>query len=114
MLRVRDLREANKLSQAEIANILGISQATYTSWEEGKCQLDAQTVEKAAYFYGVTVDFLLGREDVTAIKNESDRSGATAFVMGSDGTRKEIALSPEEYKFVRAWLKAKRQFDEEQ
>ena len=34
--RLRDLREKKNVSQAEVANFLGIERTTYTAYESGK------------------------------------------------------------------------------
>ena len=60
--RIRDLREDKELSQEELAQMLHISQTTYSRYETGKLDIPSQTLITLAKFYGVSVDYLLGLE----------------------------------------------------
>ena len=60
--RLRALREDSDLTQREIAAMLNISQNTYSQYETGVIELTASTLIKLADFYGVSVDYLLGRK----------------------------------------------------
>ena len=62
MNKLKELREERKLYQAEIATLLGISQGTYSNWENGKTEPDIKNLNKLADFYNVTVDYLIGYE----------------------------------------------------
>ena len=59
---IRNLREDRDLKQKEIAAMLNISQNTYYQYETGVIELTASTLIKLADFYGVSVDYLLGRK----------------------------------------------------
>ncbi len=61
---IRNLRIDSDRTQQEIANILGISQNTYSQYELGVLNFPVDAVIKLADFYGVSVDYLLGRTDV--------------------------------------------------
>ena len=63
-LRIRDLREDNDYSQKIVADLLSVHQTTYSSYELGKLEIPLESLEKLADFYGVSVDYLLGRTDV--------------------------------------------------
>lgn len=58
--RIRDLREDKDLSQAELADLLNVSQTTYSRYETGKLDIPSQSLIKLAKFYNVSVDYLLG------------------------------------------------------
>lgn len=60
--RIRDLREDKELSQLELANLLNVSQTTYSRYETGKLDIPTQTLIALAKFYEVSVDYLLGVE----------------------------------------------------
>ena len=60
-LRIRDLREDNDLTQAEIAALLNISQATYSRYETEALGITHSSLETLADFYKTSVDYLLGR-----------------------------------------------------
>ncbi len=61
--RIRDLREDSDLSQAQLGEILHISQNTYSRYELGKIALRDDILLSLADFYGVSVDYLLDRTD---------------------------------------------------
>ena len=55
-LRVRD-----NLSQAELADKLGVAKSTISMYEVGKREPDFETLEAIADFFNVDMNFLLGR-----------------------------------------------------
>ena len=70
MLRVRELREAKGIQQKELAIDLGVSQPTISDWESGRKVPSAKSTMKLADYFGVSVDFLLGREDDSRREDE--------------------------------------------
>lgn len=62
MIRLRELRKNRRLSQSEFARQFGVAQNTVSNWENGNRLLDTDTANKIADFFGVSVDYLLGRE----------------------------------------------------
>ena len=72
--RLKDLREDNDLNQKELADVLGVHQTTYSSYEISKLSLTADVLIKLAKYYKVSVDYLLGLTDVTKPYPKSNRS----------------------------------------
>ena len=62
MNRLKELRQEQKLSQKEIAQILKVGQTTYSGWETGKFEIDFKNLKKLAEFYNVSIDYILGYE----------------------------------------------------
>ena len=62
--RLKDLREDHDKKQKEIAAYLNCDQSLYSKYERGVRDVPVQIVEKLAEFYGVSVDYILGRTDV--------------------------------------------------
>jgi transcriptional regulator with XRE-family HTH domain len=58
---LEERKKAGK-SQAEIAQLLGITTAAYQNYENGRREAGYATISKLADFYNVTTDYLLGRE----------------------------------------------------
>ena len=58
---IRNLRLDNGYTQKQIAEMLGISQNTYSQYEIGVLNYPVDALIKLADFYGVSVDYLLGR-----------------------------------------------------
>lgn len=63
-IRIRDLREDKDLKQKDLAEYLQVHQTTYSDYELGRLNLPVAALHKLADFYGVSVDYLLGRTDV--------------------------------------------------
>ena len=59
--RVRDLREDNDKTQKDIANILNMQLTVYQRYECGERELPLWAAIKLADYYGVTLDYLVGR-----------------------------------------------------
>lgn len=62
MNRIKELRKAKKLTQTQLARLFNISQQTLSGWENGLFEPDQKTVFKIADYFGVSVDYLLGRD----------------------------------------------------
>ena len=63
-LRIRDLREDNDLKQKQIADYLMCDQSLYSKYERLERPLPLELADKLANYYGVSVDYLLGRTNV--------------------------------------------------
>ena len=61
--RIRDLREDHDMNQTELAQKLGMSQTGYSKYETGENDIPTAILIKLADYYGVSVDYLLGRTD---------------------------------------------------
>ena len=61
--RLRDLREDHDKTQQQIADILGTSQTMYARYERGANELPLRHLLVLADYYGVSVDYLLGRSE---------------------------------------------------
>ena len=62
--RLRTMRKAKEKTQSEIASIVGIAQNAYSYWENGKVKIDHESLLKLSDYYGVSVDFLMGKRYV--------------------------------------------------
>lgn len=60
--RLRALRKEKKLTQGEIAEILEVARTTYANYEQGTREPDNKNLNKIADYFGVSVDYLLGRD----------------------------------------------------
>lgn len=58
---LKQLRKEKKLSQAELGDILKLSQRTISSYENRERFPDQTTLNNIADYFAVSVDFLLGR-----------------------------------------------------
>lgn len=62
-IRLKQLRENAGYTQYSFAKQFGISQAAIAHWESGKREPNFETTQRLADFFGVSVDYLLGRVD---------------------------------------------------
>ena len=60
--RIRDLREDNDKTQKKIASILNMQLTVYRRYEIGEREIPLWAAIKLADYYGVTLDYLVGRE----------------------------------------------------
>lgn len=79
--RLKELRQQKNLTQAKVADSLGITQQSYARWENGKVTPTPEKLSKIAKFYGVTTDYLLEgkKDDVDSLTVDA------IFRMASDG-----------------------------
>lgn len=69
--RLKELRKQKPgLTQLDMAKFLGVAKSTYASYEQGKRTPDVEIQNKIADFFGVSLDYLHGRDD----KDEKDLS----------------------------------------
>ena len=63
MLRLREFRKINNMSQQELAKRLGVTQATLSGWENEKYEIDNKSLMLCADIFNVSLDTLLGRSN---------------------------------------------------
>lgn len=56
---LRDLREDRDIKQEAIARYLGVSQQTYSNYENSRREIPVEAVKKLAAYYEVSTDYLL-------------------------------------------------------
>ena len=61
--RLREIRKARGLSQADVAEALQIVRPQYVRYEKGERQMPLNYFIALAGFYGVTLDYLAGLSD---------------------------------------------------
>ena len=75
-LRLKELRLAKKLTQNDIADILNVATSTYTHYENGTRQISLELLNNLAYYFDVTVDYILGNEHKKSVKLAADQDMA--------------------------------------
>lgn len=71
MNNIKNLRISVSFTQAEMADRLGMSRSGYANIEAGKREPDFSTLFKLADYFGVSLDYLLGRESPAASDADS-------------------------------------------
>ena len=64
--RLRDLREDHDLPQRALAELLHVSQATYSRYESGDLDIPSGALIALAKHYHTSIDYLLGITDGSA------------------------------------------------
>lgn len=99
MNRLKELRQEKKLSQKEIALELQVPPRTYQRWENGESQIKPDKAQQLAEYFGVSVGYLLGYENLDTLENilkeAEDYLGLTeADLLSQDYTSKiKVALT---------------------
>lgn len=68
MNRIKELRVEKKITQSQLAKILGVNQTAVGKYERGDLEPNIQILNNLADFFGVSIDYILGREDDLGIK----------------------------------------------
>ena len=61
--RIKDLREDNDLKQQQLAELLSVSQTTYSRYESGVLDIPSVSLIKLAQYYKTSIDYLVGLTD---------------------------------------------------
>lgn len=79
MIKLSELRNEKGLTQREIAKIFNVSQGTYNNWENGKTQPSIEQLVAIADFFGVSIDYLVGREREKTALSQARRTTESIF-----------------------------------
>lgn len=78
--KMQELRKAKKMSTTDVADAIGIKPRTYLSYETGEREPNLSVINAIADYFGVTVDYLLGRESNPKRLNQRDEELEAAFI----------------------------------
>lgn len=62
--RIKKLRIEKKLTQQELGNKFGLTSTGVSYWESGKAIPNMDMINKLSDFFGVTIDFLIGKNKI--------------------------------------------------
>lgn len=60
--KLKELRSKKNLTILQVSELININANTYAKYERCERDVSTETLSKLADFYGVTTDYLLGRE----------------------------------------------------
>lgn len=63
-IRLRELRKEKGLTQAELAQVVHTNQSQYGKYENGKTKLSLDNAKILADFFGVSIPYMLGLDDI--------------------------------------------------
>ena len=72
--RLRDLREDNDYTQADIAKILNITRPQYNLYELGDRKIPIDKLEALANFYNVSIDYIMERTNYKKVVQSDEMS----------------------------------------
>lgn len=81
--RIAQLRKSRSMSQFQLAKTLNIATSTLGMYETNRRKPNMEMLEKLADFFGVSIDYLLGRETID--KSDIDLDKAIDNAMSFDG-----------------------------
>lgn len=80
-MRIKELREKQKIKQKELAAAIGIAPNTLSQYENGKREPDIETVKGIAAALNVSVDCLLGQKEKPAPNGDELTEEEIRFLM---------------------------------
>lgn len=93
-----ELCSKNGKSPNAVAKELSLSSGSVTSWKNGTTP-HFPTLQKIADYFGVTVDYLLGKE---AVQSQEDEN--TVIIRGRNGSYDKKKLTDEQIKMLQAMI----------
>ena len=63
-LRLKQLRTKAGLTQKQLSSKLGVAQNTLSYWEQGRYDIDNESLLRLSSLFNVSVDYLLGKSDI--------------------------------------------------
>lgn len=92
-MKLKDIRMSRSLTQKTVAEAIGCSAVVYSRYETGEREPSVDTLVHLANFFGVSLDFLIGREDVSpAVLSPYERELISAARQADERARRD-ALS---------------------
>ncbi|MDE6087522.1 MAG: helix-turn-helix domain-containing protein [Oscillospiraceae bacterium] len=76
--RIKKLRYSKNMNQTELAKYLNVASSTVSMWELEYNEPDIKTLIQLADLFGVTVDYLLGRESYNTTEQQAIQNLITA------------------------------------
>ena len=80
---LKKTRQDANMTQAEVAEKIGVAKNTYCNWELGTREPNIMNIKALARLFGVSVDYLVGTEENAVIfdmKNKYGAEGLTAYI----------------------------------
>lgn len=65
-MKLRELREQKGVTQKEVATAVGCTSTVYSRYERGEREPDITTLCRLADYFGVSVDYIVGRTNEKA------------------------------------------------
>lgn len=100
MNNIKLLRVKNGLKQEELGKAVNVTQTAVSQWEKGRKSPDKETAIALADFFGVSLDFLLGRTTERTNSYYANNINESNFVQGSGSVMVGEILSDDESELI--------------
>lgn len=114
--RLKELRKSKGITQAELAEIVNLSRPSIAAFEGDARLPEINTLESMAEFFGVTVDYLLGRTQDKSYEETvltGVMEGLQRAIKESGDETKKITVSIMDSLFMALYFKLRREDIEE-
>ena len=86
--RIKQLREAAGMTQAELAEKMAVTRQTISNWERGRTYPDIVSVIRMSDLYGISLDALLKGDGVLSIHADGELAAAVESLAGDAEKRR--------------------------
>ena len=98
--RIRELRKAKRITMKQLGEAVDLAESTISQYETGKREPDNATLCRISDFFGVSVDYLLGRDVHFALYGDTEITGdvydeITAFAECAKNRKKKAPSKDE-------------------
>lgn len=93
------------LNQVEFAKIFNVTKQTVSNWENGNRNPDSATLSKLADYFGVSVDYLLGRTDERNLNKEKPELDKGITTINAKKINIDDDLPDEAYDKINEYIK---------
>jgi transcriptional regulator with XRE-family HTH domain len=74
LMRLREAREKANMTQADVANVIGMTRSTIAMWETGRAPITLESLIKLARIYDVRLGWLVAPADAVEITVRLDEN----------------------------------------
>lgn len=107
--RVRELRQARKMTMKQLGEVLGVAESTISQYETGKRQMDNETLLRLGEFFDVTVGYILGAETKKAPTQEGEQLQLSGTYLRLAKGAQELGLDDDDVDAILALYKKHRE-----
>lgn len=101
--KLKNLREHQELSQAEVSSRLGMPKSTYSRYETGASEPNFKTLKMLARFFDVSIDYLL--ENGRGLSDNNEVVDLNEFLLNGRYTINSQFLSSEDRQMINDIIK---------
>lgn len=84
--RIRELRKDKKMTQEQLGEILNVSKASISGYENETREPDSKSLVKIAEYFNVSLDYLLNKNQTPKWANDKDTNDLEKFLNDNEGS----------------------------